>query len=57
MTKLQIFDLWETMTSNSDMKKQTLINSAIDVFYNGVSSDDINCYLSNLAYTFHKRYA
>lgn len=57
MTKFQIFNLWETMVSNTDMKKQTLINKAIDVFYNGVSSDDTYYYLSNLAYTFHKRYA
>jgi len=57
VSKYQVFNLWESMVADSDMKKQTLINKAIEVFYMGVPSDSINCYLLNLAYTFVRRYA
>lgn len=57
ISKYQIFNLWESMVADSDMKKQTLINKAIEVFYKGVTSDSINCHLLNLAYTFVRRYS
>ena len=55
--KYEIFNLWESMVAECDMKKQTFIDKAIEVFYKGVSSDSIGCYLLNLAYSFVKRYA
>ena len=57
VSKYEIFNLWEEMVAESDMKKQTLIHKAIEVFYNGVSSDAINCNLLNLAYSFVKQYS
>ena len=57
VSKYEIFALWECMVADCDMKKQTFINKAIEVFYNGVTSDLINCYLLNLAYTFVRRYS
>jgi hypothetical protein len=55
--KYQVFNLWESMVADCDMKKQTFMDKAIEVFYNGVTSDFINCYLLNLAYTFVRRYS
>ena len=55
--KYEIFNLWESMVAECDMKKQTFIDKAIEVFYKGVSSDSIDCCLLNLAYSFVKRYA
>ena len=55
--KYEVFNLWESMVADCDMKKQTFINKAIEVFYMGVTSDSLNCYLLNLAYSFVKRYA
>ena len=57
LSKYEVFNLWESMVADCDMKKQTFIHKAIEVFYMGVSSDSIDCYLLNLAYTFVKRYA
>lgn len=45
------------MVADSDMKKQTLMDEAIKVFYEGNTSEVINCYLLNLAYTFLRRYS
>jgi hypothetical protein len=56
-TKYDVFNLWESMVADSDMKKQTLINQAITTFYKGVATDETHSYLLNLAYTFVRRYS